>query len=112
MVIGFGLLNVWLVRSRKSTPYRGGDAKNMVEEFATYGLPPWVMWFTAALKVPLAVLLIAGVWVPATTQPAAALLTVLMFAAVFMHFKVGDPLKKFVPATSLLVLCLTVTAMT
>ena len=112
MVIGLGLLNVWLLRSRNPTPYRGGDATNMVEEFAAYGLPAWMMWLTAALKVSLAVLLIAGVWIPATTQPAAALLAVLMFAAVIAHLKVGDPVKKFLPAASLLVLCLTVTAMT
>jgi len=28
--------------------------------------------------------------------------------AVAMHLKVGDPLKKWLPATSLLILCLTV----
>ena len=41
VIVGLGLLNVWLVRFNKSTEYRGGAAANMREEFATYGLPVW-----------------------------------------------------------------------
>ncbi len=32
------VLNVWLFRFSKATIYRGGDATNMLEEFAAYGL--------------------------------------------------------------------------
>ena len=32
------VLNVWLFRFGKATIYRGGDATNMTEEFAAYGL--------------------------------------------------------------------------
>ena len=60
MIIAFGLLNVWLLRSQKTTPYRGGDATNMREEFAAYGLPAWFMWAIGLLKVTLAIALIAG----------------------------------------------------
>jgi hypothetical protein len=35
---------------------------------------------------------------------------VLMLGAVAMHFKVGDPFKKSVPALAVLVLCVTVIA--
>ena len=33
LVIAIGLINVWLFRFNKATEYRGGDAKNMKEEF-------------------------------------------------------------------------------
>jgi len=60
LVIGLGLLNVWLLRGKKATPCRGGDAQNMREEFAAYGLPPWFMWVIGIVKVTLAILLIAS----------------------------------------------------
>ncbi|HEY5764475.1 MAG TPA: hypothetical protein VIS30_00470 [Candidatus Deferrimicrobiaceae bacterium] len=34
IVIALGLLNVWLLRAGKPTDWRGGDARNMKEEFA------------------------------------------------------------------------------
>lgn len=108
LVIALGLLNVWLLRAQKATPYRGSNAKNMREEFAAYGLPAWFMWAIGLLKVTLAVVLIAGLWFTSITRPAAAGLAMLMLGAVAMHLKVGDPLKKWLPATSLLILCLTV----
>ena len=38
------MLYVWLFEFNKSTPYRGGEAQSMPEEFATYGLPAWSMY--------------------------------------------------------------------
>ena len=32
------VLNVWFFRFNQSTIYRGGNASNMIEEFAVYGL--------------------------------------------------------------------------
>jgi hypothetical protein len=43
IVIALGLLNVWLLRAKRPTAYRGGDAQNMKEEFEAYGLPAWFM---------------------------------------------------------------------
>jgi len=37
-IVGLGLLNVWLVRGRSSTSYRGGAAQTLQEEFATCAL--------------------------------------------------------------------------
>jgi uncharacterized membrane protein YphA (DoxX/SURF4 family) len=109
MIIAFGLLNVWLLRAQKTTPYRGGNATNMREEFAAYGLPAWFMWAIGLLKVTLAIALIAGFWFNSLTRPAAGILALLMLGAVVMHLRVGDPLKKCLPATSLLLLCVVVT---
>lgn len=41
VLVGLGLLNVWLLRAGKATAWRGGEARTMAEEFAAYGLPPW-----------------------------------------------------------------------
>jgi hypothetical protein len=82
----------------------------MQEEFATYGLPGWFMTTIGALKITLAVCLLIGIWVPTITTPAAIGMALLMLGAVSMHVKVGDPLKKSLPAASMLLLSLIVAA--
>ncbi len=104
VVVALGLLNVWLLRAGKPTEWRGGDAQNMREEFAVYGLPPWFMRVIGTLKIMLALLLLVGLAVPVLTKPAAIGVAVLMLGAVAMHFKVGDPVKRALPASSLLAL--------
>lgn len=101
-----GLLNVWLLRYNRPTAYRGRDAGSMQEEFAAYGLPAWFTYVIGALKVGSALALIAGIWIPAVVLPAAALISVLMLGALVMHGKVGDPLRKSLPALGMLLLCL------
>lgn len=104
IIVGLGLLNVWLVRPRTSTAYRGGDAKSLKEEFAVYGLPDWAFYVVGALKVASAIALIVGVWVPGIVRLPAAVVAVLMVGALVMHVKVKDPWSKSLPALSLLVL--------
>jgi uncharacterized membrane protein YphA (DoxX/SURF4 family) len=108
VVIALAILNVWLLRYGKATNYRGGSAQSLREEFAVYGLPGWFMGLVGFLKVLFAVLLIAGIWFPAVTKPAAAGMAVLMLGAVLMHVWVKDPLKKALPALGMLVLCVIV----
>jgi hypothetical protein len=108
--IALGLLNVWFIRFRKPTPYRGGSARSMPEEFSAYGLPSWVLWAVGGLKVGSALCLIAGIWVPALIAPAATVILVLMVGAIAMHLKVQDPLIKSVPATAMLALAAVVLA--
>ncbi|MDX1530033.1 MAG: DoxX family protein [Rhodothermales bacterium] len=98
IIVGAGLLNVWLIRSRSATSYRGGDAQSLKEEFATYGLPSWAFYVVGALKVGAALALIVGIWIPELVTPAAAVVVVLMLGALAMHFKVRDPLLKALPA--------------
>lgn len=105
IITGCGLLNVWLLRFNKSTAYRGGTAANMLEEFAAYGLPAWSCYLVGFLKVTSAFALLAGLLYPALVLPAAVVVAVLMAGAVAMHLKVGDPIKKSVPALSVLILC-------
>lgn len=104
IIVGCGLLNVWLLRFNKSTAYRGGTAANMLEEFAAYGLPAWSCYLVGLLKVASALALLTGLLYPAVVLPAAIVIALLMSGAVAMHLKVGDPIKKSVPALSVLVL--------
>ena len=108
VVAALGLLNVWLIRSSQATPYRGGEARTMREEFQAYGLPAWFTWVIGALKIGVAVCFLAGIWIPALVLPAALLLCVLMLGALAMHVKVRDPLKKALPALGMLTLALIV----
>jgi uncharacterized membrane protein YphA (DoxX/SURF4 family) len=102
VIVGLGLLNVWLLRRGSTTAYRGGEAKNLKEEFATYGLPASMFYIVGGLKIICGVLLLVGLWYQPVVLPAAAVVVVLMFGAVVMHNKVGDAGVKFVPATLML----------
>ena len=104
VVVALGLLNVWLVRAGTSTSYRGGSAQSLREEFGAYGLPDWTFYVVGFLKITSAVLLIAGIWIPALIVPPAAIVAVLMIGALAMHAKVRDPLTKSLPAFLMLVM--------
>ena len=102
LIISIGLINVWLLRFNKATEYRGGNAKNMNEEFIAYGLPEWSMYLVGFLKVAIAIMLIVSIWIEKLLFYNLIVLTALMIAAVFMHLKVKDPIKKSYPALSIL----------
>ena len=104
IAVAAGLLNVWLLRFQRSTPYRGGDARSMREEFAVYGLPGWFRYVIGTLKVGSALCLIAGLWLRFLVFPAALLIALLMLGALAMHLKIRDPLKKSLPALVMLAL--------
>jgi uncharacterized membrane protein YphA (DoxX/SURF4 family) len=108
VIVGLGLLNVWLLRSAAATPYRGGKATTLKEEFAAYGLPEGAWYVVGALKVAAGILLIAGVWLPLPVDIAAGVVAVLMVGALAMHLKVRDPLMKSLPAALMLAMCLAI----
>lgn len=108
LIVGLSILNVWLVRSQKSTSWRGGNANNIKEEFKAYGLPIWLMWTVGTAKVVLAILLLASIFYPQVETVAAFGIAFLMLGAVSMHVKIGDPLKKSFPAFTFLVLSLVI----
>jgi len=103
-IIGLGLLNVWLIRANRQIRYRGGDAKNMREEFANYGLPSWFMIVVGVLTVVFAIILLVGMWYPSLAYISAIGIVLLMAGALAMHIRVSDPLIKSLPAFLLLVL--------
>ncbi len=102
LIISIGLINVWLIRFNKATNYRGGDAKNMKEEFLAYGLPIWSMYLIGFLKISIAIMLIISIWVEQLLKYNLIALSLLMIAAVIMHLKVRDPIKKSYPALAIL----------
>jgi uncharacterized membrane protein YphA (DoxX/SURF4 family) len=107
--IAAAMFDVWLFRYNRPLLARGGDAKTMVEEFRVYGLPDWLRQLVRVLKLASGSLMVLGIWFPPAALVGGASLTVLMGAAIAMHFKVGDPLYKSVPATLFFVLSVYVT---
>jgi uncharacterized membrane protein YphA (DoxX/SURF4 family) len=106
VIIGLGILNVWILRFNKATAYRGGQATNLREEFAAYGLPAWMLWAVGILKVAAALALLVGIFVPVLVTPAAGAMAFLMVGAIVMHLKVKDAPRKSLPAAIVLVLSL------
>jgi hypothetical protein len=112
IIIALGILNVWLLRARAKTAYRGGDARSMREEFRVYGLPAWFMFVVGGFKLALAFALLLGVWFEGLAQPAAIGMGALMVGALAMHLKVKDPVFKALPAAAMLALCVSLALLT
>jgi len=108
VIVALGLLNVWLVRARASTAYRGGSAQSLKEEFATYGLPEWSFYVVGALKIGSALSLLVGIWVPELIRAPALIVAVLMVGALAMHAKAKDSPTKSLPAFLMLVMCVAI----
>ena len=108
LIIGFGILNVWLLRYNKETAFRGGNAKNLKEEFKVYGLPNWFFILIGIIKVSLAILLIIGFWFENLTFYSTIGIAILMIGAILMHLKVNDPVKKSLPALSILLMLISI----
>lgn len=105
VILGAGLLNVWLLRPRHATAYRGGSARSLRDEFAAYGLPPFMFYLVGTLKVLSGIILIAGLWLPLPVTSAIVVVALLMVGALAMHLKVKDSPRKSVPAAVVLTLC-------
>jgi len=108
VLVGLGLLNVWLLRAASATAYRGAAATTLKEEFAAYGLPDAALYVVGTLKIAAGAILIAGIWLPLPVRIAAGVVAVLMVGALAMHQKVGDPPMKSLPAALMLVMSLAI----
>lgn len=106
IVIAVAVAIVWLVRPNTPSPFRGGSATTIREEFVVYGLPDWSFGAVRAAKLACAALLVVGFAVPSLTPIGAFGMAAFMVGAVAMHVKVRDPLMKSLPAAALLVLSL------
>jgi uncharacterized membrane protein len=92
------ILNVWLLRFNLATSYRGGNATNMLEEFAVYGLNHTIAYLVGSLKIIASIGLLAGFYFEKAIKPAATMIAILMIGAIAMHLKVADDAIKFLPA--------------
>ncbi|MDZ7632120.1 MAG: DoxX family protein [Gemmatimonadaceae bacterium] len=105
IIVALGLLNVWLVRARSPTAYRGGNAQTLRQEFSAYGLPAPAFYIVGTLKVAAGVILLAALWLPMPARLAATVVAGLMIGALVMHAKAKDPVRKSVPAALMLAMC-------
>lgn len=108
LIVAFGLLNVWIIRSNQETSYRGCNARSLKNEFAAYGLPEWAFYTVGFIKISCALLLLLGVWIPSLVFPAALVLSFMMLGALCMHYKVKDPMKKSIPALLMLIMSIAI----
>lgn len=92
------VINVWFFRFNQSTIYRGGNASNMIEEFAVYGFSETIVYLVGGLKVLAAFGLLIGFIKEKTIVPSASLMAILMSGAIFMHYRVADEAIKYLPA--------------
>lgn len=104
--VAITIFNVWLFRFNKSTPWRGGNASSMKDEFTTYGLSDTMMYIVGGLKVLFGIGLIVGIAYPVTVNISAVGIIILMLGAIGMHIKVKDAPKKSFPAFLMLVFSL------
>ena len=108
VIVGLGILNVWLLRFNSKTSYRGGNAGNMKEEFQAYGPPEMMVYIVGFIKVVLAIALLGGIWLEYLVDPAAIGLSVMMLGAIIMHLKISDPFSKNIPAIIVLLMCIAI----
>jgi len=101
LVIAAGIVNVWILRFSRPTPWRPDGAANMAEEFARYGFPAWMRRSIGAAKLTLAALLIVGIWYEPLAVASGAAMALLMLGALAAHVRIADPLRKSLPAFSL-----------
>jgi hypothetical protein len=99
IIIGFQILiaaSIWMVWVWRF--------ENIVKEFDQFGYPVWFRSLVGALKISLATLLVAGIWFPTLVFYSAVFMAMLMVGAQLTHFRVKNPLSKFVPSFVLLAL--------
>lgn len=82
----------------------------MVEEFDRYGYPKWFRTFTGVVEVTGAAGVLAGLFRPALTAPAALLLSATMAGALATHIRLADPAKNLAPPSALLAMSAAVLA--
>lgn len=110
IITAIGIFNVWMLRYNKLTEYRGGNAKSLKEEFETYGLKSWFMYIIGAIKIVISILFIVSCFskylnmLDFAVFYGAAIMSLIMIGAIFMHLKVNDPFKKSIPAVTMLAL--------
>lgn len=105
VIVGLGLLNVWLLRAHAGTSYRGGNAQTLRQEFSAYGLPTIAFYLVGVIKISAGVMLLSALWLPMPERLAAIVVAGLMVGAIAMHVRVKDPALKSVPAVLMLAMC-------
>ena len=96
-----------MFRSGKNTPYRGGNATNLLDEFEVYGLEEYFL-IIGIVKVSLAIILLLSLYFNKLRFFASSGIAIMMLVAIYMHISIGDELIKSLPASILLISSLTI----
>ena len=80
--------------------------ENIVKEFQVFGFSSSFRTLIGTIKIILSTLLIVGIWHQNLVLIPTILMAFLMICAQYTHFRVKNPLPKFIPSFVLLVLCL------
>lgn len=91
-VVAGAIFFVWVVRYQ-----------NIVEEFKTYGLPPWLRDLVGILKLSFSLMLFSEDLM--VILLGASGIAGLMLAAMTTHLRVHNPFYKMAPSISLMVIC-------
>jgi DoxX-like family len=95
LIIAASIIYVWVFRF-----------DNIVVEFKQYELSILIRSAVGAAKIALATLIVAGIWYPSLVFIPALMMGFLMLSAQYFHFKVKNPLPKYIPSFFLLLLCI------
>ena len=99
VIVAISIVFVWVFRF-----------DNIVKEFKQYGLSDLTRTMVGSAKLVLSTLLVAGIWYPDLILIPALLIAFLMLAAQYFHFKANNPMQKRMPSLLLLLLCLSIAA--
>ena len=102
-IIFLGIMNVWFLRRKTKTNWRGGNSLSLKDEFRFYALPDWTFYFVGGTKILSALFIFLSIWIDEVPQEIFAfILSAFMIFAILMHLKVGDKLIKSLPALFML----------
>ena len=95
IIIATSILIVWVFRY-----------ENITLEFQQYRLSALTQNLIGAVKISLSTIIVLGIWYDDLLFFPSILMAFLMICAQYFHFKVSNPLHKFVPSFFLLVISL------
>ena len=95
IIIATSILIVWVFRY-----------ENITLEFQQYRLSALTQHLIGAVKISLSTIIVLGIWYDDLLFFSSILMAFLMICAQYFHFKVSNPLHKFVPSFLLLVISL------
>ena len=93
IIIATSIFIVWVVRY-----------ENIALEFQHYKLSALTQNFIGAFKISLSTIIVLGIWYKDLLFISSVLMAFLMICAQYFHFKVSNPLHKFIPSFILLLI--------
>ena len=95
IIIASSVFIVWIFRN-----------DNISQEFKQYSLSSLTKNLVGAIKISLSTILILAIWYTELLFFSAVLMAFLMLCAQYFHFKVNNPIHKFLPSLFLFIISL------